>query len=100
MRTIAYVTLIFLPGAFIAAVFGMSFFQFDPTTGKVIVAKTFWQYWAITLPVTLLVIAVWNVWNFNEKKKGIEAGKEALLNQRLNVSGPDMNRINRHAGIV
>ncbi|KAF2789574.1 hypothetical protein K505DRAFT_210879, partial [Melanomma pulvis-pyrius CBS 109.77] len=59
MRTIAYVTLLFLPGALIATIFGMNFFQFDPTTSKVVVAKTFWHYWAVTIPITILVIIVW-----------------------------------------
>lgn len=70
MRTIAYVTLLLLPGALISSIFGMNFFQYDETNGLK-VAKTFWQYWAITVPVTLLVIGVWNVWNYNEKKKDV-----------------------------
>lgn len=70
MRTIAYVTLLLLPGAVISSIFGMNFFQYDETNGLK-VAKTFWQYWAITVPVTLLVIGVWNVWNYNEKKKDV-----------------------------
>lgn len=76
MRTIAYVTLLLLPGALVASIFGMNFFEYDDGTNELKVAKSFWQYWAITVPVTLLVIAVWNVWNYNEKKKDVQSVKE------------------------
>jgi Mg2+ and Co2+ transporter CorA len=79
MRTIAYVTLLFLPGALTAAIFGMNFFQFEPASNTVQVANTFWQYWAVTIPFTMLVVAVWNIWNFYEKKKGTIVGENIIL---------------------
>ncbi|KAF2008583.1 hypothetical protein BU24DRAFT_429178 [Aaosphaeria arxii CBS 175.79] len=75
MRTIAYITLVLLPGAFVAAIFGMNFFQFDETTRELTVARTFWHYWAITIPVTILVLLVWNVWNYRENRKGMDVHK-------------------------
>lgn len=84
MRTIAYVTLVLLPGALIAAIFGMNFFQFDPLTHEVLVAKTFWYYWVVTIPVTIVVVAFWNVWNFSEKKKRVGNDKEiSILDEKL-----------------
>ncbi|KAF2657264.1 hypothetical protein K491DRAFT_343061 [Lophiostoma macrostomum CBS 122681] len=69
MRTIAYVTLIVLPGAFVAAIFGMNFFLFDPDKKSVIVADTFWQYWAVTVPLTIFVLIIWNIWVRFERNK-------------------------------
>jgi Mg2+ and Co2+ transporter CorA len=68
VRTIAYVTLVFLPGAFISAIFGMNFFTFDASTRSLVVADSFWQYWAVTIPVTISVVLLWNFWVWMEKK--------------------------------
>ncbi|KAF2465709.1 uncharacterized protein BDR25DRAFT_345913 [Lindgomyces ingoldianus] len=69
MRTIAYVTLLLLPGTFIAAIFGMNFFQFDTSTRQLIVAKSLWQYFAFAVPVTVLTVAIWNYWVRWEKSR-------------------------------
>jgi Mg2+ and Co2+ transporter CorA len=58
MKTIAVMTMLFLPGTFIAALFAMPLFQW--TESKVI-QKSFWIYWAFTIPATALVFIVWNV---------------------------------------
>ena len=84
MRTIAYVTLLFLPGALIAAIFGMNFFQFDAETHQVLIAKSFWYYWAFTIPITIAVVGFWNVWNFREKRKDVSFEKD------VNFSGGSM----------
>lgn len=70
MRTIAYVTLVFLPGAFVAAIFGMNLFVFDSETKSLIVAKDFWLYWAVTIPVTIFILLLWNYWVWVEKREG------------------------------
>lgn len=58
MKTIAVMTMLFLPGTFFAALFTMPLFQW--TESKVI-QKSFWIYWAFTIPATALVFIVWNV---------------------------------------
>lgn len=82
MRTIAYVTLLFLPGALVATIFGMNFFQFESTSNELIVAATFWQYWAISIPFTIVVIAVWNIWNYYEKKKGFAIDEKVIMSDQ------------------
>ncbi|ORY05178.1 hypothetical protein BCR34DRAFT_48884 [Clohesyomyces aquaticus] len=69
MRTIAYVTLVLLPGTFIAAIFGMNFFQFDTPSRTLIVAKSIWQYFVIAIPITIITIIIWNYWVRLETKK-------------------------------
>ncbi|KAH7311652.1 hypothetical protein B0I35DRAFT_69019 [Stachybotrys elegans] len=53
MKTVADLTLTFLPATFICAVFSMSFFSNEPGGGGWMVSDKMWLYWAITAPVTL-----------------------------------------------
>ncbi|KAL8666387.1 MAG: hypothetical protein Q9202_001410 [Teloschistes flavicans] len=65
MITIAAVTMIFLPGTFISAVFSMAFFNASTDTeGKAIleVSPLWWYYPAITIPLTILVLIIWELW--------------------------------------
>jgi Mg2+ and Co2+ transporter CorA len=86
MRTIAYVSLVLLPPAFISSIFGMQFFQFDTATRTLIVAKSFWQYWAVTIPVTISVVLIWNAWVWLEKKQSIGDEKS----QQLDIEEEDV----------
>lgn len=52
MKTIAAITMIFLPGTFVSSVFGLPFFH----------DSDWWLYIVITLPLTVLVIVIWWVW--------------------------------------
>ncbi|KAF2107123.1 hypothetical protein BDV96DRAFT_305680 [Lophiotrema nucula] len=74
MRTIAYLTLVFLPGAYIATIFGMNFFGFDSQTRRLVVSDTFWHYWVVNVPFTLAVMLVWKVLVLREQER---ARKEA-----------------------
>jgi hypothetical protein len=61
MKTIAAVTMVFLPGTFVASLFSTPLFHWDKNSGFG-VASQIWIYWAITIPVTFLTIAVWWLW--------------------------------------
>ncbi|KAJ5551362.1 hypothetical protein N7535_000687 [Penicillium sp. DV-2018c] len=61
MKTIAFVTLTFLPPTFICAIFSMSFFQCGDDTGWTMSNK-FWIYWVFAIPTTLLTTLVWTYW--------------------------------------
>jgi hypothetical protein len=60
MKTIAAVTMFFLPGTFTASVFAMPFFKAD---GRFSVSKWFGLYVAVTVPLTVLVVVIWLVWH-------------------------------------
>ncbi|KAK4233674.1 hypothetical protein C8A03DRAFT_38605 [Achaetomium macrosporum] len=73
MKTIAVVTLVFLPGTFVAAIFSMSMFQWMPDEdsnddmakdkdSSRIVSQWFWLYWAITVPLTIGILICWVLW--------------------------------------
>ncbi|KAG8677612.1 hypothetical protein FPOAC2_03745 [Fusarium poae] len=62
MKTIAFVTLAFLPGTFISALFSMSFFNVDDDTGQWSVSRKIWMYFAIAIPVTFITSGLWLLW--------------------------------------
>ena len=63
MKTIAAVTMTFLPGTFIAALFAMPLFRWDaPLSKDGIVSRHFWIYWAVTVPLTIVVLVVGYLW--------------------------------------
>ncbi|KAL1874774.1 hypothetical protein VTK73DRAFT_193 [Phialemonium thermophilum] len=71
MRTIAVMTLLFLPGTFVATIFSMSVFNWqakgDP--GDRIASRWIWLYFVISAVLTGLVMVVWIVWFRRADKK-------------------------------
>jgi Mg2+ and Co2+ transporter CorA len=61
MKTIATLTLVFLPPTFVSTIFGMTFFNFDADMGWS-VSDMFWVYWACAIPMTLTTIGLWYKW--------------------------------------
>jgi len=76
MKALAVITALFLPGDFMASMFGMSMFDWqyvgdddnDPGAGSAsepkhpIVTSRFWVYWGITIPLTLSILCIWRAW--------------------------------------
>ncbi|KAL8828996.1 MAG: hypothetical protein Q9191_002276 [Dirinaria sp. TL-2023a] len=63
MKTLAAVTVIFLPGTFVAALFSMPLFQWDTQTlGASVLSRQFWIYWAVTGPLKVVTLTLWFVW--------------------------------------
>lgn len=62
MKTLAAVTVVFLPGTFVAAFFAMPLFQWDVDAPSSIVSNRFWIYWAVTVPLTILTVVSWFLW--------------------------------------
>ncbi|OTA95386.1 hypothetical protein M434DRAFT_69401 [Hypoxylon sp. CO27-5] len=56
MKTIAIMTMAFLPATFFAALFAVPSLRWEES--KVIQSK-FWVYWAFTLPTTALIFCIW-----------------------------------------
>lgn len=59
MKTMAVMTMAFLPGTFLAALFAVPSLDWtsDPRHG--VIQPNHWVYWAFTLPATVLVFLVW-----------------------------------------
>lgn len=64
MKTIAIMTILFLPGTFVATLFGMDMFSWgsEEGVGDPKVSRFFWVYWIISVPLTLFVVVTWLLW--------------------------------------
>jgi hypothetical protein len=58
MKTIAVMTMGFLPATFYAALFAVPSLQWDQPT---VIGSRFWVHWAVTIPTTVLVFITWYV---------------------------------------
>ncbi|KAL7789977.1 hypothetical protein V8C37DRAFT_187318 [Trichoderma ceciliae] len=84
MKTLAIVTMVFLPGSFISALFSTSMFDWDsvdPSSSSIAVRPLpqFRLYWAITIPLTIATFLLFFFWIWMtklrhdaQKKKGDE----------------------------
>jgi hypothetical protein len=59
MRIIAVVTLLFLPGTFMATLFSADFFNFLPENSDQIVSKWIWLYFTLAGAATFIVFGAW-----------------------------------------
>ncbi|KAH0292551.1 hypothetical protein M436DRAFT_83119 [Aureobasidium namibiae CBS 147.97] len=71
MKTIALVTLTFLPATFVTALLGMNFFSVDsgPTGGHLKTSKDLWIYFVVAVPLTTMVLCFWWWWQKKEETK-------------------------------
>ncbi|KAH8652264.1 hypothetical protein BX600DRAFT_472188 [Xylariales sp. PMI_506] len=77
MRSIAIVTMVFLPGTFLAGVFSMSFFSWNEET---VVSSYFWIYVLVTTVTTAFTLGSWYyfvVWRKTPRKMSLD--EEAIL---------------------
>lgn len=62
MKAIAIVTMFFLPGTFLSSLFAIPVFDWDALHGNQVVNGRIWVYWAFTIPLTILVVALYLIW--------------------------------------
>ncbi|KAJ5148147.1 hypothetical protein N7526_001499 [Penicillium atrosanguineum] len=58
MKTVAIVSMIYLPGTFVSGIFGMSFFDYNSDKKKLDVGTDFWLYWIVTIALTLATMGM------------------------------------------
>jgi hypothetical protein len=93
-KTIALLGAVFLPGAYFASVFSMTFFNFQNANGgggsngssgssaenststssqdnsnPPVVSSQFWIYWAVTIPMTIIIVMIWYIWEKRREKR-------------------------------
>lgn len=84
MKTLAFITALFLPGTYMATLFSMSMFEWRaspsdaPSTSSsssspsssstVSISNKFWIYWATTIPLTVAVVVGWRLWWVHEDR--------------------------------
>ncbi|KAK3174740.1 hypothetical protein OEA41_001986 [Lepraria neglecta] len=84
MITIAAVTMVFLPGTFISAIFSMVFFNTaTDINGKanLIVSPQWWYFPTITIPLTIIVFILWQWWRRQREAGTDHAGLKKSKNQ-------------------
>ncbi|KAF2030645.1 hypothetical protein EK21DRAFT_111738 [Setomelanomma holmii] len=59
MRIISAVTLLFLPGTFVATLFSATFWDFSPDNAGAKVSSRVWLYWIVALALTAAVACIW-----------------------------------------
>ncbi|KAF3036729.1 hypothetical protein E8E12_007981 [Didymella heteroderae] len=65
MKTIAVMTLIFMPLGTVAGIFGTQFMKLDEDEPwHIRVSQDFWLLWVIAVPLTLIVLFIWRVWYY------------------------------------
>ncbi|OTA91443.1 hypothetical protein M434DRAFT_76283 [Hypoxylon sp. CO27-5] len=60
MKSVALLTMIFLPATFIATLFSTTFFSFAEDGW--LASNAFWIYWVVVIPLTIAVVLVWRFW--------------------------------------
>lgn len=73
MKAIAVITMLTLPGVFVSAILGMSFFstQLDSNNQtRLVVSNKWWIFFAATIPLTFGIIIFWCVLIRGERKSG------------------------------
>ncbi|ODM19100.1 hypothetical protein SI65_05717 [Aspergillus cristatus] len=66
MKTVAIVSLLYVPGSFVSSVFGMNFFDMG-SENEFTVSNKFWIYWVITIPLTAVTVLIWAIWHWSDK---------------------------------
>ena len=73
MKTIAVVTLIFMPLSTTAGIFGSQFMKLDEDAPfHIRVSQDFWLLWIIAVPLTAIVLLVWRVWYIEARDRLVD----------------------------
>ncbi|CAO2657302.1 Nn.00g034280.m01.CDS01 [Neocucurbitaria sp. VM-36] len=63
MKTLAVLTTVFLPPTFVETFFSMTMFDWgSEASGTAVTSRYLWVYWAVAIPLTVLVLITWRVW--------------------------------------
>ena len=65
LKALAVITAVFMPGDFMASIFGMSMWEawYDQDAGHTtLLPPRFWLYFKITLPLTIVILVAWRAW--------------------------------------
>ncbi|TGO21493.1 hypothetical protein BPAE_0216g00050 [Botrytis paeoniae] len=77
MKTIAILGIVFLPGTFIASILSTTFLDFQNPSGlRAAVSPSFWIYWVVTIPVTLIILVFWYLWERKRDERFVRERNE------------------------
>lgn len=110
MKAIALLTMVFLPGTFVAvsgrrsvvkacskanicglkSFFAMPLLDWQAPRGTSVVSHRFWIYWAVTVPLTAAVLLLWATWYVFS---GRQRTQPCLPREKVGRSGHSGQRI-------
>lgn len=61
MRTIAILTMVFLPGTAVASFFSVSMFDWSAESGSAVATQWLWVFFIVAAPLTIVVLGIWYV---------------------------------------
>jgi hypothetical protein len=78
MKTIAILTMVLLPGTAVASLFSMNMFDWSASDGGNIASKWLWIYFAVTIPLTGIILVLWWFWNRQSLRSAAAAASTSL----------------------
>lgn len=94
MKTIAILTMVFLPGTAVASFFSINMFNWSPSSGQGVVSRYLWIYFVAAIPLTAMVLAVWWVCG---RRRGSELRRRSAQAFSMSVSATDNGNMPRSA---
>ncbi|KAK3490444.1 uncharacterized protein B0T23DRAFT_381794 [Neurospora hispaniola] len=70
MRSIALLTMVFLPMSTVATIFSTNFFSWDAAEGQSVVSKYFWVFIVVAIALTCIVVGAWYTATCAKGRKG------------------------------
>ncbi|RWA14439.1 hypothetical protein EKO27_g638 [Xylaria grammica] len=80
MKSIALLTMVFLPATFVATLFSMGIFEWKGLHGEILsVSPYIWLYIAVTVVITLVTLGTWYLWVARRRLvEDVESQREGL----------------------
>jgi Mg2+ and Co2+ transporter CorA len=78
MKAITILTMVFLPATFVCSLFSMGFFDFSQNNSRdsrMHVTEQFWIYFAVTVPLTVVVLGICAAWLQWSGRQGDDFGE-------------------------
>ncbi|TQN65043.1 hypothetical protein CSHISOI_10381 [Colletotrichum shisoi] len=85
MRTIAVLTMIYLPLSSVASIFSMDMFNWEAMEGQNIVSKHIWLFFVLAAGLTLITVAAWFFGTRREKAMAAKSDEYFNSPQRKNT---------------
>ncbi|CCF46980.1 hypothetical protein CH063_15544 [Colletotrichum higginsianum] len=85
MRTIALLTMIYLPLSSVASIFSMDMFNWEAIEGQVIVSKHIWLFFVLAIGLTMITVAAWFFGTRREKAMAAKSDEYFNSPQRKNT---------------
>ncbi|KAK0514786.1 hypothetical protein JMJ35_002165 [Cladonia borealis] len=88
VKWITYLTLLYLPGSFVASIYGMNLFVFNQQTMKIMIADDFWICIATWIPLTLLTFLCYGLLVLRHKDRAENGWHWLNTSKSSTLKGP------------